>query len=119
MRAVYALAGALIGAAVDLAINLLAATIQARTPAEEFAQRPAWTLIAFIVVGLLAGLWLGKEILLPPTPVKASPVDIAPVKQIKIRRLLALLSYGRLRGQGIELSDILLVGSILDIDTRK
>jgi hypothetical protein len=34
-------------------------------------------------------------------------------------RLRALLSYGRLRGQGIALTDIMLWGSVLDIDTRK
>jgi hypothetical protein len=37
---------------------------------------------------------------------------------VEITRLKALLSYGKLRGQGIRLSDILLIGSRLDIDTR-
>jgi len=35
---------------------------------------------------------------------------------ITVTRLKALLSYGKLRGKGIHLSDILLFGSRLDID---
>jgi hypothetical protein len=38
-------------------------------------------------------------------------------KAVTVTRLRALLSYGRLRGRGIRLEDILLVGSCLDIDT--
>ena len=63
MRAVYALIGAIIGATIDLAINLLAAIVQARTPADQFRQLPVGWMIGFIIVGLLAGLWHGKELI--------------------------------------------------------
>ncbi len=117
MRAVYAFVGAIFGAAVDLAINLLAAAIQTRTPEEQFRQLPVSWLIGFIVIGLLAGLWLGKELILQPQP-EATAAKPAATEPIKIRRLHAFLSYGRLRGQGIELKDIVLVASVLDVDSR-
>jgi uncharacterized membrane protein YeaQ/YmgE (transglycosylase-associated protein family) len=121
VRIVYGVIGAAVGALVDLAINLLAAVIQARTPEEQFRQWPVAGLIGFIVVGLLIGLWLGKELVLQPQQpqerVTAGPGAPRP-QPIKIRRLRAFLSYGRLRGQGIELKDILLVASVLDVDSR-
>ena len=101
MRIVYAVVGAVVGALTDLAINLLAAVIQARTPEEAFRQWPVGGLIGFVVIGLLIGLWLGKEIVLQPQPPQErgrAEAGAPSLQPIKIRRLRAILSYGRLRG---------------------
>jgi hypothetical protein len=71
-------------------------------------------LVGLIVAGLLAGFWLSGKIAVPP---KLSNSTTATGEPRQITRLAALLSYGRLRGEGIRLGDILLIGSVLDIDT--
>lgn len=134
MRTIYAIVGAVVGIGVDLAVNLLAAVIQARTPAAEFAGWSVWILTTLILAGALIGWWLGKMLVLYPTQQASDKAETQPshVRRltsgpnagqwyvgdpIRIRRLTALLSYTRLRGQGIELQDVLLIGSRLDIDT--
>ena len=77
-----------------------------------------------IIVGLLLGLWLGAPVRLQPrenaaTRRIAGLTPAAAAQPITMTRLRALLSYGKLRGQGIQLADIILIGSVLDIDTRK
>ena len=122
-RAVYAIAGLLFAAGADLAINLLGAALQQVTFADQFDTAATVFLVAISVVGTLAGYWLGREleIPLPATPSSttgAQPASTDPSGTLKITRLRALLSYAKLRGMGIQVKDILLIGSRLDIDTR-
>jgi H+/Cl- antiporter ClcA len=114
-RPIYAIVGVFVVAAVDLLINLLAAAIQQRAFADQFSKQSVWWLVAVIVGGLLVGYWLGGPVRLsaPHQPeVSGTP------KTVTITRLRALLSYAKLRGRGIHLSDIFLFGSHVDIDTR-
>jgi hypothetical protein len=121
MRTTYAFVGALLGAIINLAINLLAAAIQQRPLGASVLQRIDW-LIGLIVVGLVLGLWLGARVQLQPND-NGATLQTSPqhrvIQPITMTRLRALLSYDRLRGQGIALTDIMLCGSVLDIDTRK
>jgi hypothetical protein len=122
MRPLYAFIGALLGAMIDLAVNLLAAAIQQRPLGTQVLQHGVGWLIGLIVGGLVLGLWLGARVHLQPNNSRAtsqaSPQHSV-AQPITMTRLRALLSYGRLRGQGIALTDIMLCGSVLDIDTRK
>lgn len=122
MRALYAFIGAFLGAMIDVAINLLASAIQQRPMGAHILQQGFGWLIGLIVGGLLLGLWLGARVSLQPQPSRV-PQPVAPqhcgAQPVTMTRLRALLSYGRLRGQGIALTDIMLWGSILDIDTQK
>ena len=120
MRATYAFVGALLGAIINLVINLLAAAIQQRPLGAAVLQQNVGWLIGLIVVGLVLGLWLSACVQLQPNYSSTTP-QTSPqhrvVQPITMTRLRALLSYGRLRGQGIALTDIMLCGSVLDIDT--
>lgn len=118
-RAIYALIVLFVSAGVDLLINLLAAWIQENSFGKQFSQQsPGW-LIGSIVVGLLVAYWLGTELQLPaPTTTQLAPAGKQKPKTVTITRLQALLSYAKLRGMGIHLSDILLIGSRIDIDTE-
>jgi hypothetical protein len=118
-RSHYAIIGLVIGAAVDLLINLLAAALQQHAFADQFSQHSIWWLAGLAVVGLLLGYWLGAELQLPAStaPSTDPPATTGKRKTTTITRLRALLSYAKLRGRGIHLSDILLIGSRLDIDT--
>jgi hypothetical protein len=122
-RAVYAIVGLLLAAGADLAINLLGAAIQQVAFADQFDTAAIVFLVVISVVGTLAGYWLGKELELPlpatpPPTTGAQPAATGQPGTLKITRLRALLSYAKLRGMGIDLNDILLIGSRLDIDTR-
>jgi len=113
MRFLYAVVGAILLTLAGVAGNLTAAVIQARTPPTDFAQWPLGWLLVLAVIGAMLGAYFGTKVELRPR------TDSSQIAQpVKITRLQALLSYGRLRGQGIELRDILLVASVLDIDTR-
>ena len=116
-RPAYAIIGMIVGAIVDLLVNLLAAAIQQRAFLGQFSASSLVWLVILAVAGLLLGYWLGGPVLVPAS----APAQTAPSKTttgVHITRFRALLSYGQLRGKGITLSDILLVGSRLDIDTR-
>jgi hypothetical protein len=117
-RGIYAFTGMLIMAIVDLVVNLLAAAIQQRAFADQFNNCSISWLIGLAVVGLLLGYWLGADVKLPGESLPAAQTsDSHDRKTITMTRLHALLSYARLRGKGIHLSDILLIGSRIDIDT--
>lgn len=119
IRRNYALIGLIVGAAVDLLINLLAGAIQQRAFGDQFSSQSVLWLAGLAVAGLLIGYWLGGAVAVPAAAAPAqTPASPAADKPVEITRLKALLSYGKLRGQGIRLSDILLIGSRLDIDTR-
>jgi hypothetical protein len=118
-RPIYALAGLLVGAAVDVLINLLAAALQQQTFGDRFSQGAIWWLAGLAALGLLAGYWLAGSVPVPiSAPVPQQPASGGVVHTVSITRLRALLSYAKLRGRGINLGDILLVGSRIDIDTR-
>lgn len=122
-RAVYAIAGLFLMAGVSLAINLLSAAVQQIAFAAGFGTAAIISLVVFSIVGTLGGYWLGKELELPlaaasPLPAGTQPAVVSQPRALKITRLRALLSYAKLRGMGIDLNDILLIGSRLDIDTR-
>jgi len=116
-RPAFAIIGLFVGAAVDLLVNLLAAAIQKRVLADQFSVSSIAWLAGLAIAGLLVGHWLGGQVQLPPPP-PAHPQTRGSAQTVTITRLRALLSYGKLRGTGIHLSDILLVGSRLDIDTK-
>lgn len=115
-RPLYAIIGLFVGAVVDLLINLVAAAIQQRTFADQFSTATLYWLVGLSVAGLLLGHWLGAGLSLQmPTPSRPRAVNNS--QPITITRLRALLSYAKLRGKGIDLADILLIGSCLDIET--
>jgi hypothetical protein len=122
MRPLYAFIGALLGAMIDLAVNLLAAAIQQRPLGDQVLRHGAGWLIGLILSGLVLGLWLGTRVQLQPNDSAATP-QASPQhhvnQSITMTRLRALLSYGRLRGQGIALTDIVLCGAIIDVDARE
>ncbi|HEY6541992.1 MAG TPA: hypothetical protein VIZ18_13700 [Ktedonobacteraceae bacterium] len=115
-RPIYAISGLLVGAAVDIVINLLAAGIQQQAFATQFSGQALWILAGLAVFGLLLGYWLGAQLNLP-TPPLTQPTPSGQPETITITRFRALLSYGRLKGKGIHLSDIVLLGSRIDIET--
>jgi hypothetical protein len=116
-RSTYAIVGLFVGAAVDLGINLLAAALREQAFADHFSQGSLWGLLVLTVAGLLVGYWLGGPVQVPaPASRPAAPPDTS--GSVTITRLRALLSYARLRGKGIHLSDILLIGSRIEIDTE-
>lgn len=122
MRTVYAIVGALFGGLTSLLLNLLAAALQQRTFQDQFSNQTIGWLIGLAVAGLLLGIYLGKPLefevadkitqTTTPTPKRSL------TKRVKMTRLRALFSYHRLRGQGIELDDILSIGSVVIIDSR-
>ena len=115
-RPVYAIAVLLAFAAVDLLINLLSAAIQQRTFADQFGPSSIVWLAGLSVAGLLLGYWLGAAVQLQEPPPTHS-THVGKPKTVTVTRLRALLSYARLRGKGIHLSDVLLLGSRIDIDS--
>lgn len=116
-RSVYALVGALVLVGVDLVVNLLAAAIQQQAFGNQFSGSSVWWLAGLALAGLLVGYWLGGKISVP-APQTDPPAAEASPKTVSVTRLKALFSYTTLRGRGVRLSDILLVGSRLEIDSR-
>ncbi|MDY6877368.1 MAG: hypothetical protein SWK90_14350 [Chloroflexota bacterium] len=113
----YALIGLFVGAAVDLLINLIAAAVQQRAFADQFTISTTYWLVGLSAAGLLLGHWLGADLSLPmPTATLPHAADNS--QPVTITRLRALLSYAKLRGKGIALADIMLIGSRLDIQTN-
>ena len=115
-RFIYAIIGLFVGAGVDLLINLLAAAIQQQAFGDQFSRQSVWWLVGLASAGLLLGYWLGAELQLP-APTAAPPTLTKAPKTVTMTRLQALLSYVKLRGRGIHLNDILLIGSRVNIDT--
>jgi hypothetical protein len=115
-RPIYAVCGLIIGAVVDLAINLLASAIQQREFLNHFSDQALWGLAGLALVGLLVGYWMGSPLQLSKPSSSASASPESP-ETVTLTRFRALLSYGRLKGKGIHLRDILLIGSRMDIET--
>jgi FtsH-binding integral membrane protein len=100
-RFLYAFIGMIVLAGVDLLVSLLAVAIQQQPFAAQLGSTSSivW-LIVLIVAGLLLGFWLGGEVRLPAPP--SQPTGGERPNTITITRLSALLSYGKLSGQGIQ-----------------
>jgi hypothetical protein len=109
--------GLIIGAAVDLLINLVAAAIQQQTFANQFSTQALGGLVGLTLIGLLIGYWLGgpAQLSAPSTP---QVPDLQKSDTTTITRLRALWSHIILRGKGIHLRDVFLIGSTTDIDTK-
>lgn len=119
LRLLYATVGAVLVIFVDLAVNLIAAAIQSRSFSAQFDSQSVYLLALLIGAGLFLGWFFGGDVEVPATTRPAAPGQPPVIEPPRtITRLRALLSYAKLRGQGISLSDILLIGSKLDIDTR-
>ena len=115
-RTIYSAIGTAVGACVDLLINLLAAAIQQRAFADQFTSQSIFLIVGLITGGLLVGRWLGGPIQVPAAA-PLQPTPAAHTETVTITRLRALLSYAELKGTGISLTDILLIGSYLKIDS--
>jgi hypothetical protein len=117
-KAIYAIAGLFIGAIVDVLVNLLAAGIQQQAFLGQFSMQALWILAGLAVLGLLIGYWLaGKvEVSAPSSALGATTPVNNKTNTRTITRLIALLSYSKLKGKGIHLSDIFLFGSRIDIE---
>ena len=116
-RSIYAICGLFVGAVADIAINLLAAGIQQRAFPQQFNDQGLWGLGGLAVLGLLVSYWLGAQLQLPAAASSSRPALSEKPDIITLTRLRALLSYSKLKGKGIHLSDILLIGSRIDIET--
>lgn len=118
-RFLYAFGGLLISGMVGLLINLLASAIEQQAFANHFNALTIWVLLGFICFGTLLGAWLGGKVSLPPAvlPPASQTTPPDPGEAVSVTRLRAFLSYGKWRGKGLRLTDILLVGSRLDIDS--
>jgi len=117
-RPIYGIAGLFIGAGVNLLVNLLAAAIQQRAFADQFSASAVWWLAGLSGGGLLLGYWLGAEVPLPvPTTAHSWARVDGEIRPITLTRLRALLSYAKLRGWGISITDVLLIGSRLEVQT--
>jgi len=132
----FMFAGALVGAALDLLVNLVAAAIQQQAFANQFSTTAFISLVVAILFFALVGAWLGKKIDVPtvasvtaptssigtgvtvPRSAAANPqVSTSPSGTIAMTRFRALFSYYRLKGHGIHLSDILSFGTVVRIDS--
>lgn len=116
-RFLYAFVGLLISEIVALLINLLSSAIQQRAFYEQFNTLPIWLLVGLICLGTLVGAWLGGKVGIPSTgSLSASQTSSSSqIETITVTRLRAFLSYGELRGKGIHLKDIILIGSRLKV----
>jgi hypothetical protein len=115
-RPLYAISGLIVGAVGDIVVSLLAAGIQQRAFPGQFSDLSLGILVGLAVLGLLVGYWLGGPLQLPASSLAPSAVTERP-ETTTITRLRAILSYTKLRGKGIHLRDIFLIGSRIDIET--
>ena len=112
MRVVLGFIFAVVAAALDLLINLLASAI-AGDLGERLLVRSLWLLVALVIVGLVVGAWLGGSVAPHSTPREGSS------SRFEATRLGVFGSTIRFRGEGsTRLRDLLLVQSTIDVDTR-
>lgn len=116
-RWIYGVAGLLLGGAASVALNLLANGLQQRFFPDQFSDQALWGLAVFAAIGGLIGLYLGGKVTVTPATAN-NLVPATPPQPVQLTRFKALFSLGELRGKGIHLADILLIGSKLTIDTR-
>lgn len=116
-RSIYAFSGAVVGAIIDVLINLIAAGIQKLAFADQFNLQTVAGLAGLTLVGLLLGYLLGKPVHISAPPSPQSPASEKP-DTITITRLQALWSHNELKGKGIHLKDVFQLGSKINIDTK-
>lgn len=119
-RGGYAVVGALLAVLASIAVNLLSSGLEEEFFSDGFAIQSLWGLGLFAVVGALLGLWLSGPVTVPASAASSTQSSPSGTRsRVTITRLRALLSYTKLRGKGIHLSDILLIGSRIDIDVEE
>lgn len=111
----YAIFGLFIAAFVDLTINLLAAAIQQQTFLNTFTNMSIVLFFLLSAIGLLIGYWLGIEV---KVPVKVKSSKNGKTKSVTMTRLKAFFSYITVQGSGIQLKDIFIIGSKININSR-
>jgi hypothetical protein len=116
-RSLYAIAGLIVGTGVDVIANLIAAGIQQHTFADQFSNQAIWGLVGLAFIGLLIGYWLGKPLSVP-SPSSAQTTSSEKLETITITRLQALWSHNKVKGKGIHLNKIFLLGSTNEVDTE-
>ena len=118
-RFIYAIGGAIISAVGDIAINLLTTGIQQRAFPTQFSNLALGILAGITLLGAIVGSFLGGPVQVPAsTASQSTPAQTTKTQApVTVTRLRALFSYSKLKGKGIHLSDILLIGSKLDIDS--
>lgn len=115
-RSIYSILGAIVGAVVSLLINLVAAGIQQHAFTQQLSIQTIWGLVGLTLVGLLIGYWLGKPLQIPAS---SPPQASGPEKSdtVTITRLQALWSHNELKGKGIHIQGLFMLGSTNKIDT--
>lgn len=126
MRIVYIIIGAVFGAGSNLLINLSSVSFVNQKSSSPTLFSSPWLLVGMSVFFGAVAYWFSGLIEIPISAPTNNTIDSSSSanedveeKSIKITRLVALLSYSRLRGTGIKLNDILSFGSVLDVDSRK
>ncbi|GAC1360869.1 MAG: hypothetical protein NVSMB38_44780 [Ktedonobacteraceae bacterium] len=113
----YILTGTLITTGSGIIINLLSSGIQQRTFPTQFSDQALWILAGLALFGSLVGYWLSGQLQVPPSSSHPpSPYPLQP-DVVTLTRLQAFLSYSKLKGKGIHLSDIVMIGTRIDIET--
>lgn len=100
-KPIYAILGAVIGAIVDLLINLVAAGIQQHAFANQFSIQSLLVLAGLALVGLLIGYWLGKPVQVA-TSSSPQATDSEKPDTVTMTRLRAFWSHNKLKGRGIQ-----------------
>lgn len=117
LRSIYTILGAIVGAVVDLLINLVAAGIQQHAFTDQFSIQTIWGLVGLTLVGIIVGYWLGKPLQVPVSSSPQATVSESP-DTVTITRMQALWSQSKLKGKGIHLKNIFSWKSTLDINTK-
>lgn len=115
-RSIYTILGAIVGAVVDLLINLVAAGVQQHAFANQFTIQSIFGLVGLALIGLLVGLWLGKPLQVPVSSFSQPNFTEKP-ETVTITRLKALWSHNELKGKGIHINGLFMLGSTNKIDT--
>lgn len=116
-RSIYAISGAVVGAVVDVLINLIAAGIQKLAFADQFGLQAVGGLAILALIGLLLGYLLGKRLHISASTAPQAPASEKP-DMVTVTRLQALWSHNKLKGKGIHLRDVFQLGSKVTIDTK-
>ncbi len=114
-RPIYAILGVIIGAVVDLLINLIATGIQQHAFPNPLGIQVIWGLAGLALAGLLIGLWLGGKS--SQTSTSSQTVDYDKPDTVTMTRLQAFWSHNKLKGRGIHIRRIFLFKSTNEVNT--
>ena len=118
-KLVYAFIGLLVGAAVNIMLNMIAAAIQQKAFSDHFNDQSIVILVALSLLGLIIGYWLGTAVDVPESVINSHEQTQDSGKIVKVTRLMALWSFIRIKGKGITITDVVSLGSDIEIDTKK